>query len=505
VEHLESTAEAFAEAALDDGFRGVSPAARIAMQSRMRAAVQRLDAARVSVLTLIHDDGLYQVQGGASMPNWLAVSDLISKETAVREIDRAEKLRDHLPVTADLELRGELGAEYVDVLVKLAPTTDARRAALAHPVSDWTASDAEQMERDIDDVPTGEETLLWHASRLNVAQFKSMVRHFAKVADRKAADAEYARAEENEHFQLSATIGGFHLSGFLTTEHGLWLQRAIDRMSHTYPTALSDADAATHGESDTHKRIPAHETEAIKAGAETIQGTMLRHQQRAAQALADLARMAMDSSYFGDGAVEKRHIVVNVSATEFESITSATMDRLNAEPALDSLSIRDLMDPDRASATFADAVGSPADTPIPSWLLKEIACDGAIKRVIFGPKGQPIDVGRTYRVVPKHIRLAVIGRDRHCTYPGCTQPPHRCEVHHAVTHWADGGETSIENSALLCWAHHHEVDGKGITMRWDTRFNVWRFYDRHGREIVAPMIGRALAERANERDTHVTA
>jgi hypothetical protein len=64
------------------------------------------------------------------------------------------------------------------------------------------------------------------------------------------------------------------------------------------------------------------------------------------------------------------------------------------------------------------------------------------------------------------MRRAVIARDRHCVFPGCDQPPSRCEVHHAITHWANGGNTSVSNSALLCWYHHQLVDTQDITMHW---------------------------------------
>lgn len=39
-------------------------------------------------------------------------------------------------------------------------------------------------------------------------------------------------------------------------------------------------------------------------------------------------------------------------------------------------------------------------------------------------------------------------------------------MHHALRHWADRGETSVANSALLCWHHHTLVDTTGITMAW---------------------------------------
>ena len=102
----------------------------------------------------------------------------------------------------------------------------------------------------------------------------------------------------------------------------------------------------------------------------------------------------------------------------------------------------------------------------PRALLRRLACHSAVTRIVFGPDGAVLDVGRAQRTVSGQMRRAVIARDQHCVYPGCDQPPSRCEVHHAITHWADGGDTSVTNSALLCWYHHQLVDTKNITMHW---------------------------------------
>jgi hypothetical protein len=85
-----------------------------------------------------------------------------------------------------------------------------------------------------------------------------------------------------------------------------------------------------------------------------------------------------------------------------------------------------------------------------------LACDGGISRVVFGPDGHSVDFGRTHRVVPPPLRRAVELRDEHCVFPGCDAPSYWCDVHHLL-HWIDGGETCLENSALLCERHSHLV------------------------------------------------
>ena len=66
---------------------------------------------------------------------------------------------------------------------------------------------------------------------------------------------------------------------------------------------------------------------------------------------------------------------------------------------------------------------------------------------------QPLDIGRSTRTVPPHLRKAVIQRDQHCQFPGCHQPPSRCDAHHLI-HWSQGGPTSLGNLRLLCKFHH---------------------------------------------------
>ena len=66
---------------------------------------------------------------------------------------------------------------------------------------------------------------------------------------------------------------------------------------------------------------------------------------------------------------------------------------------------------------------------------------------------QPLDIGRSTRTVPPHLRKAVIQRDQHCQFPGCHQPPARCDAHHLI-HWSQGGPTSLGNLRLLCKFHH---------------------------------------------------
>ena len=91
--------------------------------------------------------------------------------------------------------------------------------------------------------------------------------------------------------------------------------------------------------------------------------------------------------------------------------------------------------------------------------IRRLACDANLTRVIFGPESQPLDVGRTKRLVTPALRAAVCGRDLRCVLPTCDRDSNWCDVHH-LTHWANGGETNIDNLILLC-RHHHVLVHEG--------------------------------------------
>jgi Domain of unknown function (DUF222)/HNH endonuclease len=80
--------------------------------------------------------------------------------------------------------------------------------------------------------------------------------------------------------------------------------------------------------------------------------------------------------------------------------------------------------------------------------------------VLGGAPTQPLDVGRTTRVVQPAQRTALAVRDGGCVFPGCDRPLSWCEAHHLV-HWLDGGPTDLDNLVLVCRAHHRAVHEGG--------------------------------------------
>ncbi len=91
---------------------------------------------------------------------------------------------------------------------------------------------------------------------------------------------------------------------------------------------------------------------------------------------------------------------------------------------------------------------------------RRLACDADVSRLLTGPRGAMLDLGRTTRTASADQWRALRLRDRGCTWPGCDRPPGWCQAHH-ITWWQNGGGTDLDNLTLLCSHHHHRVHDDG--------------------------------------------
>ncbi len=111
--------------------------------------------------------------------------------------------------------------------------------------------------------------------------------------------------------------------------------------------------------------------------------------------------------------------------------------------------------PEDLMSTWTTANGPGTGLLARTTMLREL-CDTTVQRLIVGPDSQPLDIGRATRTIPAQLRTALHVRDRGCVFPGCDRPPGWTEAHHIET-WTAGGETSLQNLALLCSMHHHLI------------------------------------------------
>ncbi|MEV0273589.1 DUF222 domain-containing protein [Hamadaea sp. NPDC050747] len=153
---------------------------------------------------------------------------------------------------------------------------------------------------------------------------------------------------------------------------------------------------------------------------------------RRADALIELCQRILNAGELPDNGGEKPHLTVTLP-----------WDALQAKVGAGLLDTGDLLTPET---------------------VRRLACDAMIIPAVLGGDGQVLDVGRARRLIDGPLRRALVLRDRGCAFPGCDRPPQWCHGHHLKA-WADGGDTCLANSVLLCGFHHREIH-RG---HWDVR------------------------------------
>jgi hypothetical protein len=106
-----------------------------------------------------------------------------------------------------------------------------------------------------------------------------------------------------------------------------------------------------------------------------------------------------------------------------------------------------------------------AGIPISEATLEALRANAVIEPIVVDERG-PISVGRSRPALSLKIRRAVLLRDRHCRWPGCTRTT-GLEVHH-ITPRSWGGTDDIANLAAACIGgstdHHHKLAPQGNWM-----------------------------------------
>jgi 5-methylcytosine-specific restriction protein A len=105
-----------------------------------------------------------------------------------------------------------------------------------------------------------------------------------------------------------------------------------------------------------------------------------------------------------------------------------------------------------ARAGLATDLG-PGGGPLDPTTLSRLLCEALISPTLLDGHGAVLAHGRATRLATPAQRRAVFARDRGCVIPGCTAPPHWCDIHH-VTPWTEGGLTDVDAMVAVCGQHH---------------------------------------------------
>src|SRR5262245_50782297 len=151
---------------------------------------------------------------------------------------------------------------------------------------------------------------------------------------------------------------------------------------------------------------------------------------------------------------------------EDETLNTADRFQVTVHVSAETLPRDGSIDPDDPPETEDGAV-------LAAESARRLCCDAAVVPMLETRDGEPLAVGRKTRTISAALRRALKRRDGGCRFPGCVNT--RFVDGHHIVHWADGGETSLDNLVLLCRHHHtllHE-GGYGV-VREGREFVFWR-------------------------------
>jgi hypothetical protein len=267
----------------------------------------------------------------------------------------------------------------------------------------------------------------------------------------------------------------------LVPHWGAWSPTAIARFVEAADRLLHPSAGPTPGEVDAYEAR--HLAFSVTADAVLVSATLPRVEGElviaAIDALAERLRSTADLVPAGVRRADALVELVNAAAS------SGTLPSRGGLPVALTVTLdhTSLGDPvwrtgrghhcSDAEARWAacDAVVTPVATGSPAAADGAcdgtlVACDGAsvtpaariaaLAALLFDAR-IPLAVGRIQRTATPAQRRALAVRDGGCLIPGCGVPAEACQAHH-LTEWAAGGATDLPNLALLCWAHHRQVD-----------------------------------------------
>ncbi|MGB5516435.1 MAG: DUF222 domain-containing protein [Thermoanaerobaculia bacterium] len=159
---------------------------------------------------------------------------------------------------------------------------------------------------------------------------------------------------------------------------------------------------------------------------------------------------------------------------------SALAHDLDKGPRSDRLQVVVHVDEEVLADTQAPGVSMlEAGTDVSAETSRRLSCDAGKVVMKHDSEGKILNVGRRTRTIPTAIRRALTVRDEGCQFPGCGLK--YCEAHH-LKHWANGGETSLDNLVLLCRRHHRAVHEEGYQIEHASNGEL-RFLRPQGWEI----------------------
>jgi hypothetical protein len=277
-----------------------------------------------------------------------------------------------------------------------------------------------------------EELLLMIGLHGTAAHVERAVRQFTRAKRNEALHAENERHERRRVVWRIDEDGCWSLHARFTPEQGERVMKAIDAAVGEIEAEQEDVSAETSAEPDMDKPMPCP----------------------VAQKRADAVERLADAFLSGDGA----------------AVHGGDRCTVHVHTDVDILRA----DGEAAESSLEHGANVSAETS------RRLACDCGVVPWREFLDGETLDVGRKTRSIPPAIRRALQRRDGGCRFPGCTA--HKYVDAHHVVHWADGGETKLDNLVTLCRHHHRAVHEGGFDVQMGSD-GLPKFFDRRGRII----------------------
>ncbi|MFZ1361542.1 MAG: DUF222 domain-containing protein [Candidatus Nanopelagicales bacterium] len=397
----------------------------------------KLDAYRIALVTRVDKTEIWR----ESDPNGTALSYL-----------RRELTLDHREAKADLKLAE--GLEDVPELAEALRTGHITRAA-----ADLILSIGQRNPQRQAMFPQYVSLFIQIASNGTLSKLRQVLRAWADQVDPLVTASDESDAFHRRYLHISELGDGVKLDGFFDVTNGMKIMAVLN-------AAFTAEYKATHkggefvGDQDQCERVHDKQTgEGVNTSDESEESCETRKSEFAAVSMSAKQRADAFIKHLVEPALAGDNLPTCGGALPHVLVT-VPMDRLqnpqdvngNHEAIQHSI----LDDQIEYQSAHIETNNGPGSSLLSTTSAQMLSCDATVQRIILGPNSLPLDIGRTTRLIPTHIRRALIVRDKGCVFPFCDRPPGWTEAHH-IQHWSKGGPTSLPNLVLLCSKHHHEV------------------------------------------------
>src|SRR4051794_27245829 len=301
----------------------------------------------------------------------------------------------------------------------------------------------------VEDLAVAERELVGLAQHLSPAELRRAGQRVRDVLDTDGPKPEEHKAYARENLTLTTAARGVKFRGYLANENAELLRAVIHANARPHKTIDGELDPRSR-----EKRQADALTTALTIAATTWDTTQSPHPTTGPSRTGASTGVSSDGSA---GAVLEDALAAGpVPSQEFATGVVTDRGKFGPVPGFGAkANITVTIDLQDLKAAAADAIGDTVyGDGLSAATIRRLACDARIIPLVLGSNSEPLDVGRSERLVTRPMRHALNARDRGCVV--CGAPPIMCDAHHLIS-WLAGGETKVSNLALLCRRHHVDL------------------------------------------------